>query len=129
MKAESKEYYIALLSLVMGIMIIFTVTHLELDPFLIKDLNTRWLLLPFGIGFFGLALPDLFIYVLKGIQYTQHKIGRLITFILLTVVFYILLTPLAFLSKIFSKKKNQSDSSSFVDRDYTFTKKDLEKTY
>ncbi len=130
MKIDSKEYYIALLSLVMGMIIILMVTQLSLSQgFDMSAINAKWLFLPFGIGFLGLAVPDLFIYVLKGIQFVQHKIGRLLTFIMLTIVFYIFLTPLAFLSRIFSSKKTQNKNSAFVERDYTFSKKDLDKTY
>ncbi|MEZ5008381.1 MAG: hypothetical protein R2753_09570 [Chitinophagales bacterium] len=130
MKAESKEYYIALLSLVLGIIIILLVTSIERKPdFILEPLNTKLLLIPFLVGFLGLAIPNQFIYVLKGIQFIQHKIGLLLTFIILGIVFYLLLTPIAFLSKIFSKKKENTTASNFQIRDHQYTKKDLEKTW
>ena len=130
MKAESKEYYIALLSLVLGSIIILFVTHLDFKPvFKIDPFNLWWLLLPLGLGILGLGLPKLMVQFLKGIQFVQHKIGTLITYILLTVVFYIFLTPIAFLSRLFTKRKAKSNHSNFVERNHTYVKGDMKKSY
>ena len=52
--------------------------------------------------------------------------------ILLSIVYFIFLTPIAFLSKIFSKdpmKLRKQKESLFNTRNHTFQKKDLENTW
>lgn len=131
MKAESKEYYLALLSLILGIIIILFVTSIEdLKPeFILKPFNQKLLAIPFLVGFLGLVIPNQFIYVLKGIHFIQHKIGLVLTYVILSVVFYLLLTPIAFLSKVFSSKPKTNQASNFHVRDHQYIKKDLEKTW
>ena len=130
MKAENKEYYIALLSMVLGFTLLVFIILSEFWLLVIANPKLLYLfLIPFAIGITGLAIPNQFIYVLKGIQFIQHKIGLLLTFIILGIVFYLLLTPIAFLSKIFSSKKKNTTASNFQIRDHQYTKKDLEKTW
>ena len=62
-------------------------------------------------------------------------LGRINGFILLTIIFYFILTPIAWLSKLFKKdelqlkKKSDPEASYFVERNHTFTKKDLENLW
>ncbi|MEM6718796.1 MAG: hypothetical protein AAF611_05765 [Bacteroidota bacterium] len=60
-------------------------------------------------------------------------LGWINTRILLSVVFYIFLTPFGILSRVFSKNSNlklKNDSkSTFVERNHTYTKKDLENIW
>jgi Na+/pantothenate symporter len=64
----------------------------------------------------------------------SHVIGSINSRIILTVVFYTLLTPLAFLYRIFSKnpmmlKKDVSSSSFFFDRNHSFAPEEFERTW
>ena len=133
MKAESKEYYLVVLSMVLGLIIISSIFP---DKTLIlhdgnkKDIAIDPLvLIAFGFGFLGLAIPQLMIYVVKGIGFVQHKIGKLITAILLTIVFYIFLTPIAFLAGIFKKKPSLKEDSALIDRNVTYKKEHFEKAF
>ena len=131
MKAGSKEYFMALLSMVLGILIISFITSaksigFEKGHFTVASDWVVWL--AFGIGFFGLAAPQIMIYFLKGIQFIQHKIGKVFTVVLLSVVFYVFLTPIAFLSKL-GKKKTKNSNSALLDRNFTYDKKSLENTF
>ncbi len=62
-------------------------------------------------------------------------LGRINGFILLSALFYFILTPIAWLAKLFKKdglqlkRKDQVGDSYFVDRKYRFTKKDLENLW
>lgn len=49
------------------------------------------------------------------------------TKILLFIVFFVFLTPIAFLKKIFSKKKNMVDKGNYKTRNHLFTADDLKK--
>ena len=62
-------------------------------------------------------------------------LGKVNGFILLTILFYFILTPIAWLSKVFKKddlqlkKKSDPNASYFVERNHTFSKEDLEKPW
>ena len=94
--------------MVLGITILSFVTNAKEVGFELGFLHIKadWVVfLAFGLGFTGLAAPSIFIYFLRGVTWVQHKIGRLITFILLSIVFYLILTPIAFLANLSKKKK------------------------
>ena len=62
-------------------------------------------------------------------------LGRINGFIILTGLFFLFLTPLAWLSKLFKKdelqlkKKTKPEGSYFIERNHTFSKKDLENLW
>lgn len=59
-------------------------------------------------------------------------LGWINTKIILSLVFFIFLTPFALLSRIFSKNAlqlKQESKSTFVERNHTYTKKDLENIW
>jgi hypothetical protein len=131
MKAGSKEYFMVLLSMVLGILIISFISEARIVGFGKGHLafDADWVVwLAFGLGFLGLAVPQYFIYILKGIQFIQHKIGKAFTAILLAIVFYIFLTPIAFLANL-SKKKPTQKTSALINRDFTYDKKSFENTF
>ncbi|WP_417558715.1 hypothetical protein [Mesoflavibacter zeaxanthinifaciens] len=80
--------------------------------------NVRWnwlIIAVIGIGVLSITFKD----IAKGIDFFWYRIvwllGKIIPNIVLTILFYLLLTPLALLSRIFSKNnplklKNQYDS-------------------
>lgn len=72
------------------------------------------------------------------IDFVWYKISEVLGYvnsrIILGLLFYVILTPLAWLSKIFQKKSNsfnQSSSSNtaFVNRKYSYEAKDFEKMW
>ncbi len=90
MKAGSKEYFMALLSMVLGILIISFITTAKTIGFGKGHFTVTadWVVwLAFGLGFLGLTAPEIMIYFLKGIQFIQHKIGKVFTVILLSIVY------------------------------------------
>lgn len=59
-----------------------------------------------------------------------QAIGWVMTRVLMTIVFFVFLTPLAFLFRLFSKKNLDNTSQSFfIDRKHTFTPKDIESPW
>ena len=98
-----------------------------------------WFRLP---GFFYLALLLLFLalFVKKAATWLtwgwlrfSHLIGTVNTRIILTLIFFLFLTPIAFVYRLFHGdslkiKKNTSDSNWFH-RDHTYEKSDLDKAW
>lgn len=59
-------------------------------------------------------------------------LGWINTRIILSLVFFIFLTPFALLSRLFSKNSlqlKQESDTTFVERNHTYTKKDLENIW
>jgi len=59
-------------------------------------------------------------------------LGWINTKIILSIVFFIFLTPFGLLSRLFSKNAlqlKQSSKTTFVERNHTYTKKDLENIW
>ncbi len=118
MNKNSIEYYKALLGPVLGTILL---------SFILKK---HWIcLISFGVGFIGLAFPSLGIYLIRFLEKIKTIIGKTINAILLGIVFYLLLTPLATLQKIFSKQKPINPRSYFIDRNKTFEPSDFEKPW
>ncbi len=57
-----------------------------------------------------------------------EAIGYVMNRVILSVVFYIFLVPIAFLKKIFtqSAQGKKSEATYFVQRNFTYTKKSME---
>ncbi len=87
--------------------------------------------------FIALGAGVLSLFIESAIVWVWGKfalgLGWINTRILLSAVFFIFLTPFAMLSRIFSKKsalKLKNDSkTTFVERNHTYTKKDLENIW
>jgi hypothetical protein len=87
------------------------------------------------IGLAALLSP----FLAEKIAWVWHKLaetlGRINGFIILTILFFFFLTPLAWLSKLFKKdalqlkRKTGAEDTYFIERNHTFTKKDLENLW
>ena len=97
--------------------------------------NARFLVAATAIGIAGVLSPFLAGIIAKAWYKLAELLGQINGFILLTVLFYFFLTPLAWLSKLFKKdelqlkKKTDPDASYFIERNHTFSKKDLENMW
>jgi len=65
--------------------------------------------------------------------FISEKVGAIMSSLLLSAVFFVILTPIALLFQVFNKKTPfyaaPGEKSSFVKRDYLFTKKDLKNPW
>lgn len=90
--------------------------------------NEYFLYAAIATGCIGLFIPSLS----KKLHWAWMKLAEAIGFvmnkIILSVVFFIFLVPIAFLKKIFTKKRQDKKSMAtyFVQRDFTYTKKSME---
>lgn len=85
-----------------------------------------------------LAVAILFKDIASRIASAWMGFSRVISFIntriILTILFYLILTPLALIRRLFGKdhlklKKNPPATTYFDTRDHTFTKEDFEKVW
>ena len=97
--------------------------------------NVNLLITTTAVGLAALFSP----FLARKIAWLWYKLaeilGRINSVIILTILFFLFLTPLAWLSKLFKKdefrlrKKTDPDASYFVERNHTFSKKDLENLW
>ncbi len=89
----------------------------------------RYVAVGVGVASFFPPLERLIVWIWEKIAMV---LGWINTKIILSVVFFIFLTPFGILSRIFSKNslqlKNDSNTT-FVERNHTYSKKDLENIW
>ena len=89
----------------------------------------RYIALGIGVASFIPPLERLVVWIWGKIALV---LGWINTKIILSVVFFIFLTPFGILSRIFSKNAlqlKQDSKTTFVERNHTYTKKDLENIW
>lgn len=88
----------------------------------------EWLLTPVGVCFIGFILGPVgdFIHIIW--MQLAKVLGYINSRIILSILFSLLLSPLALLRKLFQPKKQpyQSLKSFFIVRDHVYTKEDLQ---
>jgi len=78
----------------------------------------------------ALLSPAIANFVHKTWTTLTKALGWLMSRALMSVVFFVFLTPLAFLFRLFSKKDSQNAGESiFVDRNHTYTPKNIESPW
>ncbi|MGB0863575.1 MAG: SxtJ family membrane protein [Saprospiraceae bacterium] len=92
-----------------------------------------WLLsIAFGTGMISLLIPFVGKWLVKGWLKLAEGLGWVNSRILLSIIFFLILTPIAIVSRLFKKNslrlKNDTNSI-WVERNKTYTKKDLEKMW
>jgi polyferredoxin len=117
MKKDDK--FEILLTISTGLIIIYLFTHNKYLLDIIVCFNVLVLLIK--------PLSNL---VAKAWMKLSKILGSLSSGILLSLIFYFFLTPIAFLARIFKgdslKIRRNNKKSMFIERNYTYTSKDLE---
>jgi hypothetical protein len=85
-------------------------------------------LISIGLGAVGLFIPFLASWITFLWLSFSEILGGVMSKILLSIVFFIVLFPVALLKKIFTKKKKM-ESSNWTDRNHTYTAKDLQNPW
>jgi len=91
----------------------------------------NWLLIgAIGLGFVGLFIPILAKWIVKVWMKVGEWMGAVMNRLVLGTVFYVFLTPIAHLAKIFKKQdtltlKKPQTTTYFVSRNHTYTADDL----
>jgi hypothetical protein len=83
--------------------------------------------------FLGIFVKKAAVWLAWGWLRFAHLIGTVNTKIILTLIFYLILTPIAFLYRLFHgdflKIKQKGPESNWHHRDHTYNKSDLEKSW
>lgn len=87
-----------------------------------------------AIGVVSIAIPALGDLIVKGWYKLAEVLGAINGRILLSVVFFVILFPVAVLSRIGKKKnplglKNDNQASAFTERNHLYTPKDLDQVW
>lgn len=115
-----------ILVIVVGFLIIYF--FLKRENLLFKDDYLLFIII--GIGLLSFFVDYAIIWLWDKIA---HILGWINTRVLLSLVFFLFLTPIALLRKLFSKKDplklKNTQTSTFVDRNHTYVSKDLENIW
>jgi len=97
--------------------------------------NSVFLYIAIGLALIGLISATLSKWITWGWYKLALGLGFVNSRILLSILFFIFLVPLAFLSRIFSGKKDslslkkKEEGSYFLELDKKYSKKDLDKMW
>jgi hypothetical protein len=109
------------------------VTGLVVLYFIFKSRYPYLLIAAGAIGVVSIAIPILGDLIVKGWYKLAEILGAINGRILLSIVFFVVLLPVALLAKIGKKNplmlKRENGKSVFVDRDHKYTPKDLEQVW
>ncbi|WP_046745296.1 hypothetical protein [Kordia zhangzhouensis] len=118
-----------ILVIVAGFLIISAFFEFKLENQKTAD-YIRYVALAIGAASFLPPLERLIVWIWGKIAMV---LGWINTKIILSLVFFIFLTPFGILSRIFSKGSNlklkHDSDTTFVERNHTYTKKDLENIW
>lgn len=94
--------------------------------------NVKLLYIAVGLGAIALLIPALSRLIHKLWMKFAELLGFVMNKVILGIVFFVFLTPIAFLSRLFRKntlKMQKNTTSYFSDRNFTYTKKSLEQLW
>jgi hypothetical protein len=109
------------------------VTGLVVLYFVFKSRYPYFLIAAAAVGVLSIAIPVVGDLIVKGWYKIAEILGAINGRILLSAVFFLVLLPVALLSR-FGKKnplslKRESKKSVFIDRNHKYTAKDLEQVW
>jgi hypothetical protein len=120
---EQLKAYKSIVTMVIGFLVLFLLFK-----------KTVLLYLAVGVFLVSALSPVAAEFVYKWWMKLAMLLGKINSTILLTLIFFVLLTPIAWLYRLFNKdplqlKKNFNKPSYFISRNHTYTKADLEKMW
>jgi hypothetical protein len=109
------------------------VTGLVVLHFIFKSRYPYFLIGAAAVGVISIAIPAAGDLIVKGWYKIAEILGAINGRILLSIVFFIVLVPVAIMSKIGKKNplslKRENKKSVFIDRNHKYTSKDLEQVW
>ncbi|NQX96442.1 MAG: hypothetical protein HRT73_01000 [Flavobacteriales bacterium] len=120
---EKTNNYLVILTIVTGLMALYFIFKIEL-------------LLPIALGIAVISIAS--VYLTEKIVWVWGKIalilGTINSKILLSVIFYAFLVPIALLSRLFKKEdelilKKKTEGSYYKERNHTYISEDLENVF
>jgi hypothetical protein len=77
----------------------------------------------------GLVSPYMLRQITTAWLWVGEKIGAVMSRVILSVIFFLFLTPIAIAFRLFSTKKLPNKDSFFTNREHTYTRADMEQTF
>ena len=77
----------------------------------------------------GLVSPYLLEKITDGWMWIGEKIGAVMSRVILSFVFVFVLSPIAILYRLFGRDRKVEKASYFIERNHTYSAKDLEKIF
>lgn len=121
MKITKDKTTEAILVIVVGLVILFLLYN-----------NHYFLYSAIGFGIIGVTIKPLAQIIAKAWFRLGELLGFVVSKLVLSVVFYLLLIPIAFLHNLFNKdslKIKHSKNSMWFDRNHTYTSEDLKNIW
>ena len=116
-----------ILVMVMGFLLIATYLHFRTEY---ASAAKVLFIIALSVGILSFFIESAIVWVWEKFALA---LGWINTRIILSLVFFIFLTPFAVLSRLFSKnsslKLKNKENTTFVERNHTYTKKDLENIW
>lgn len=119
------EKYKSLLVIVTGFLVLFFL-------FREKSFGKYFLYVSLVVGLLGIFIPIAGDWIVKGWYKLAEVLGWINTRIILSAVFFLMLTPLAWLHRLFAKNPlslKRVDSSLYEERNHKYTAQDLENPW
>ncbi len=109
------------------------VTGLLVLYFIFKSRYPWMLYAAVVVGVLCIAIPIVGEYIVKGWFKLAEILGAINGRILLSIIFFIFLTPIAFFARMGRKNplslKSEGNSSAFTERNHLYTPKDLDQVW
>lgn len=113
--------------MVMGFLLIATYLHFRTEY---ASAAKVLFIIALSVGILSFFIESAIVWVWEKFALA---LGWINTRIILSLVFFIFLTPFAVLARLFSKNSNlklkNKENTTFVERNHTYTKKDLENIW
>ena len=77
----------------------------------------------------GLASPFMLRSITSAWLWFGEKMGAVMSRVILAIIFIFILTPIAILYRLFSKKQSPNPPSYFVDKNHQYTPADMDKLF
>ena len=91
--------------------------------------NTMWVYLCMILVLLAMVMPQAYKIPSQLWFGLSEKMGKVVSKVVLSLIFYIILTPLGLLRRVFQKNSHAVDSGQFSDRQYVYTKEDFKRIF
>ncbi len=123
MKTDKAKHKETILTICTALVVVFLVT---------KSHSKSWLYAAVALGFIGLFFDALAAKIHWAWMKLAEGMGWVMSKVILSIIFFFFLFPIALLARLFGKNNMQLQRRSdtyYITRNHTFTKKDLEQLF
>jgi hypothetical protein len=130
---ENRDKYQSLLVIVVGFMVLYFIFQNTYDWYFFQFKGIYFLYFALAVGVLSLLFDSIGELILMGWYKLAEVLGWINTRIILSIIFYVFLTPFAFLQKIFSNPNllelKNKEGSVFHERNHSYKSEDFENVW